>query len=112
MDVERLLPGGGISIDTRIASIFAGRPSRARSRAANSQPKNPKGGLRGEMFSPGISNYTMVDYPLLSRVSVLRGRLFGNLNLLFRLNSLFVLIDALLSLGIGFDVSIPPLLNY
>ena len=75
MDVERLLPGGGISIDTRIASIFAGRPSRARSRAANSQPKNPKGGLRGEMFSPGISNYTMVDYPLLSRVSVLGGRL-------------------------------------
>src|ERR1700722_11354238 len=75
MDVERPLPGSETSIDTRIASIFAGRPSRARSRAANSQPKNPKEVLRGEMFSPGISNYTMVDYPLLSRISVLRGRL-------------------------------------
>jgi len=66
MDVERPLPGSETSIGTRIASIFAGRPSRARSRAANSRPKNPKEVLRGEMFSPGISNYTMVDFPLLS----------------------------------------------
>lgn len=73
--VERPLPGSETSIDTRIASIFAGRLSRARSRAANSRPKNPKEVLRGEMFSLGISNYTMVDYPLLSRVSVLGGRL-------------------------------------
>jgi hypothetical protein len=75
MNVERPLPGGGTSIDTRIASIFAGRPSRARSRAANSQPKIPKEVLRDEMFSPGISNYTMVDYPLLPRISVLGGPL-------------------------------------
>jgi hypothetical protein len=75
MDVEKHLPGSETSIDTRTASIFAGRASRARSRAANSQPKNPKEVLQGEMFSPGISNYTMVDYPFLSRVSVLVGRL-------------------------------------
>jgi hypothetical protein len=124
MDVERPLPGGETSIDTRIASIFAGRPSRARSRAANSQPKNPKEGLRGEMFSPGISNYTMVDYPLLSRVSVLGGRLallearlaVWESRLTFWESRLAVWARLALRMGrrslTDFDVSIPPLVNY
>ena len=73
MDVERPLPGSETSIDTRIASIFAGKPSRAQSRAANSQQKNPKEVLLGEMFSLGISNCTIVD-SLPSQPSVLEGQ--------------------------------------